>query len=410
VASGAGGPETNPHAFAAWEIRGSRDPARFAALANGSHYLYQHMITPVRDPAPVMHLLRLRRRSTLLAAAAATLLGLGAPPLAAPPARAQGNGGEVHVYSSRHYDTDRELYDAFTKETGIRVRLIEGDADQLIARIGSEGANSPADVLITVDAARLARAKQAGILEPVRSAVLSSRVPAGLRDPDNQWFAVSRRARVIMYDKQKGPPQGLARYEDLADPRFHGQICVRAAAHPYNTALAGSILAADGAAATETWAKGVVANMARPPQGGDRDQFRAIPAGQCQLAIANTYYLGQMLISQRAEDRALAERIGVVFPNQGQGDRGAHVNISGIGLVRTAPNKAAAIRFMEYMTSPRAQELFAVGNMEYPVVDDAPIHPALAGLGSFRADGLDAARDPANAAQALQIMQRAGWR
>ena len=344
----------------------------------------------------------LRRSLGLLAAGVASVL------LAGPGAAQQ--GGEVHVYSSRHYDTDRELYDAFTRETGIRVRLIEGDADQLIQRIRSEGANSPADVLITVDAARLARAKEAGILQPVRSPVLDSRVPASLRDPEGYWFGVSKRARVIMYDRQKGLPEGLARYEDLADPRFRGMVCIRAAAHPYNTSLAGSILAANGPEATEAWARGVVANMARPPQGGDRDQFRAIPAGQCGIAVSNTYYLAQMAVSQRAEDRAVAERIGVLFPNQGAGDRGAHVNISGAGVVRTAPNAAAAQRFLEYLTGPRAQELFAVGNMEYPVVDDAPLHPALAAFGAFREDGLNAARYAANAAQALQIMQRAGWR
>ena len=344
----------------------------------------------------------LRRSLGLLAAGAASVL------LAGPGAAQQ--GAEVHVYSSRHYDTDRELYDAFTRETGIRVRLIEGDADQLIQRIRSEGANSPADVLITVDAARLARAKEAGILQPVRSQVLDSRVPASLRDPEGYWFGVSKRARVIMYDRQKGLPEGLARYEDLADPRFRGMVCIRAAAHPYNTSLAGSILAANGPEATEAWARGVVANMARPPQGGDRDQFRAIPAGQCGIAVSNTYYLAQMAVSQRAEDRAVAERIGVLFPNQGAGDRGAHVNVSGAGVVRTAPNPAAAQRFIEYLTGPRAQELFAVGNMEYPVVDDAPLHPALAAFGAFREDGLNAARYAANAAQALQIMQRAGWR
>jgi iron(III) transport system substrate-binding protein len=348
--------------------------------------------------------LRTPRRHLGLAASALLLL-------AGLPAAAQQQGQqEVNVYSSRHYDTDRELYDAFTRQTGIRVRLIEGDADQLIARIRSEGANSPADVLITVDAARLARAKEAGILQPIRSQVLESRVPASLRDPDGTWFAVSKRARVVMYDKEKGPPAGLTRYEDLAEPRFRGQVCIRAAAHPYNTSLAGSILAANGPERTEDWARGVVANMARPPQGGDRDQFRAIPAGQCGIAVSNTYYLAQMLVSPRAEDRALAERIGVIFPNQGPGDRGAHVNISGAGVVRTSPNKEAAQRFLEYLTSPRAQELFAVGNMEYPVVDDAPVHPAIAGLGAFREDSLNAAVYGSNAAQALQVMQRAGWR
>ena len=340
-----------------------------------------------------------RRRLGLLAAALALAGFAGAT-------QAQ----EVNLYSSRHYDSDRALYEAFTKETGIRVRLIEGDADQLIERIRSEGANSPADVFITVDAARLARAAAAGILQPLRSQVVESRIPAGLRDPDGMWFAVSQRARVVMYDKEKGRPQGLGRYEDLADPRFRGQICTRSANHPYNVSLAASVLAANGPEKAEDWAKGVVANMARPPQGGDRDQFRAIPAGQCGLAIANTYYLAAIGASPREEDKALFARIGVIFPNQAPGDRGAHVNISGAGLVKTAPNREAAVRFLEYLTSNKAQEMFALGNMEYPAVPDAPLHPALTAMGSFRAEPVDAAKTNAHAPQALQIMQRAGWR
>ena len=322
------------------------------------------------------------------------------------PASAQ----EVNLYSSRHYDSDRALYDAFTRETGIRVRLIEGDADQLIERIRNEGANSPADVFITVDAARLARAAGAGVLQPFRSPSVEQRVPAGLRDADGMWFAVSQRARVVMYDKQKGAPEGLTRYEDLADPRFRGQVCARGAAHPYNVSLAASILAANGPERTEAWARGVVANMARPPQGGDRDQFRAIPAGQCQLAIANTYYLAGIGASDRPEDQSLFRRIGVVFPNQAPGDRGAHVNISGAGLVKTAPNRDAAARFLEFLVTDKAQEMFALGNMEYPAVAEAPLHPALRSLGAFRGEPVDASRTNAHAAQALQIMQRAGWR
>jgi iron(III) transport system substrate-binding protein len=343
------------------------------------------------------------RRAFVTGLAALALASHGADPAFA-------QSGEIALYSSRHYNTDRELYDGFTRETGIRVRLIEGDADQLIQRIQTEGANSPADVLITVDAARLHRAREAGVLQPVRSQVLESRVPANLRDPDGYWFGVSKRARVVMYDRQAGPPEGLARVEDLADPRFRGQICVRSSSHPYNTSLTGSVLAANGPEATEAWARGVVANFARPPQGGDRDQFRAIPAGQCRLAIANTYYVGSMLISERAEDRAIAERIGVLFLNQAPGDRGQHVNISGAGVVRTSRNAAAATRFIEYLTGPRAQEIFAVGNMEYPVVADAPVHPVLAAFGTFREDSLNAGIYAANVAEALRIMQRAGWR
>lgn len=338
----------------------------------------------------------------LLGLAAAALLACGIRPAAA--------AGEVNLYSSRHYDSDRALYEAFTKETGIRVRLIEGDADQLIERIRNEGANSPADVFITVDAARLARAANAGVLAPFRSELVDSRIPAALRDPEGMWFAVSKRARVVMYDRERGVPAGLTRYEDLAEPRFKGQICVRTSNHPYNTSLGASILAADGAERTEAWARGFAANLARPPQGGDRDQFRAIPAGQCQLAIANTYYLAAIGASDRPEDKALFARIGVIFPNQAPGDRGTHVNISGAGLVKTAPNRAAATRFLDYLTGDAAQAMFALGNMEYPAVAEAPLHPALAAMGSFRPEAVDADRTNANATQALQIMQRAGWR
>lgn len=341
-------------------------------------------------------------RRLILAALPATLFA-GAPALAQ-------NRGEVAVYSARHYDTDRRLYDAFTRETGIRVRLIEGNADQLVERIRTEGANSPADVLITVDAARLARAKDAGVTQGLRSEILESRIPAGLRDQEGHWFAVTQRARVIMYDRSRGAPQGLTRYEDLADPRFRGQICARAANHPYNVSLAASLLAANGAEATEAWARGVAANLARPPQGGDRDQFRAIPPGQCQLAISNTYYLAAFGASQAPADKALFERIGVIFPNQGAGDRGTHVNISGVALVRGAPNRDNAVRFMEYMTTPEAQQIFALGNMEYPVVAGVPLHPALVAMGEFRAEPVHATQSATNAAEALRIMQRAGWR
>lgn len=328
--------------------------------------------------------------------------GLGAPALA--------QSGEVNVYSARHYDTDRQLFDAFTRESGIRVRLIEGDADQLMARIAAEGANSPADVFITVDAARIARAQEAGLFAPHGSTRINERVPEGLRSADGTWFAISQRARVLMYDRTHGAPEGLARYEDLANPRFRGQICVRAANHPYNVSLAASILAADGHDATEAWARGVTANLARPPQGGDRDQFRAIPSGQCRIAIANTYYLAAVGASQRPEDQALFQRIGVIFPNQGAGDRGTHVNISGAGLVRSAPNRANAVRLLEFLTGPEAQRLLALGNMEYPVVADAELHPALVAMGTFRGEPIQATQRAADAAQALQIMQRAGWR
>lgn len=338
-------------------------------------------------------------RRSLLAAIPATL---------ALPALARAQERVVNLYSSRHYDTDRALYDGFTQQTGVRVRLIEANADQLLERIRAEGTNSPADVLITVDAGRLARAQEAGVLAPAQSAVLDSRIPAALRDPEGHWFGFSTRARVIMYVREQGLPDGLSRYEDLAKPQFRGMVSTRSSGNIYSIGWTASMLAANGEAATEEWARGIAANLSRQPAGGDTDQIRAVAAGQGRLAISNTYYLGNLARSQRAEERAIAERMAVLFPNQA--DRGTHVNISGAGVVRTAPNRAAAVAFLEYLSSPPAQALFADGNSEYPVVADAQPSAFLRGLGDFRRDPLNAARMAALSPEALRVMQRAGWR
>jgi len=314
----------------------------------------------------------------------------------------------LSLYSSRHYDTDRELYDGFTRQSGIRIRLIEANADQLVERIRSEGANSPADVLITVDAGRLASAKQAGVLQAARSAVLEARIPGHLRDPEGLWFGFSVRARVIIYDKAQGLPPGLTRYEDLAKPEYRGMVSNRSSNSAYSIGWTASMLAANGPEATEAWVRGMVANFSRPPAGGDTDQIRAVGAGQGRLAISNTYYLGNLARSQRPEDRALAERMAVLFPNQA--DRGTHVNISGAGVVRTSPNREAAVAFLEYLSSPPAQAIFADGNSEYPVVADSQPSAFLRALGDFRQDQLNAARIGALSPEALRIMQRAGWR
>ncbi|MCX7931850.1 MAG: extracellular solute-binding protein [Rhodovarius sp.] len=334
-----------------------------------------------------------------------SLLSLPAALLAAP-ALAQERA--VHIYSSRHYDADRELWEGFSRSSGIRVRVIEAQVDQLIERIRAEGPNSPADVLVTVDIGRLARAKELQLLQPFPSPLLRARIPAHLRDDDDHWFGFSLRARVIMYDKERGLPEGLARYEDLAKPELRGQVLTRSSGHVYTISLAASVLAANGPAATEAWARGVAANLARAPAGGDTDQIRAMGAGQGRVALANTYYLGLLHRSQRAEDRSLAERIGVLFPNQA--DRGTHVNVSGAGIIRTAPNREAAQAFLEYLSGPQAQAVFAEANMEYPVVADAAVHPFLRGLGAFRQDQISAATLAAHMPEALRIMQRAGWR
>lgn len=339
------------------------------------------------------------QRRILLAGSAA---GLFAPAVL----RAQER--TVSIYSARHYDSDKQIHEAFTQASGIRIRIIEAGADQLIERIRAEGANSPADIFLTVDASRLARAMEAGITQPYASAVIDSRIPEGLREPGGHWFAASRRARVLMYDKAKGAPAGLVRYEDLANDRYKGQITVRSSGNGYNVALASSFLAANGAEATEAWARGIAANLARPPAGGDRDQIRAMMAGQGSIAVSNTYYLGLMSISQQIEERELAQRVGVIFPNQG--DRGTHVNISGAALVKTSPHPAEARAFLEFLTTPAAQRIFALGNMEFPAATEAETHPFLLALGDFRQEAPDGQKLLANAPEALRLMQRAGWR
>jgi iron(III) transport system substrate-binding protein len=320
----------------------------------------------------------------------------------------QGQTQTLNLYSARHYDTDNALYESFSKKTGIKVNLVEAKAEELIERIKSEGANSPADLIITVDAGNLSRAKEAGILQPVSSKVLETAVPASLRDPEGHWFGLSKRARVIVYNKDKVKPSDLSTYEALTDPKWKGRILVRSSNNVYNQSLVGSMLEVNGPQKTEEWARGVVANFARPPEGNDTAQIKAVAAGQGDIAIANSYYVARLLKSDKPEDKAIAQKIGVFFPNQNE--RGAHVNISGGGVVKTAPNKEGAIKFLEYMVSPEAQEIFAKSNYEYPVLEGAALDPVVASLGQFKADATNAAAFGKNNPEALKIMDRAGWK
>lgn len=314
----------------------------------------------------------------------------------------------VNLYSARHYDTDSSLYESFTRSTGIKVNLVEADASQLIERIRREGRNSPADVLITVDSGMLWRAKEAGIFQQVSSSVLNAAVPASLRDPQGFWYGLSKRARVIMYHKDRVNPNELSTYENLADPKWRRKLLVRSSSHVYNQSLTGSILAARGEAATLEWARGVVANLARNPEGGDTPQILALGAGVGDIAIANTYYLPRLIRSAKAEERQVAEKIGVFFPNQG--DRGTHVNLSGGGVVATSPNREGAIKFLEHMVSRESQRIFAEGNSEYPVVPGAELSAVLRSFGEFKEDPLGSSVYGANNPQALRIMDQAGWR
>ena len=311
----------------------------------------------------------------------------------------------VNVYSARHYDTDLALYDGFTAQTGIDVNLIEGGSDGLIERMVNEAEFSPADVLITVDAGRLWRAHEAGVFQAVHSKVLNERIPPHLREPGGHWFGLSKRARVIVYTKANGLPDGISRYEDLADPRLRGKVCMRSSGNIYNLSLLGSLIEHNGEQSASDWATGVVANFHRPAQGNDTAQLRAVAAGECGVSIANTYYVGRLLASADPKDRALTEALSVMFPNQE--DRGAHVNISGAGVTKHAPHRDHAVRFLEYLTGADAQRLFAEGNNEYPVTG-ATTGPIVA-MGDFKEDAVNAALLGANQALAVKVYDRAGW-
>lgn len=314
----------------------------------------------------------------------------------------------LNLYSSRHYDTDEALYANFTKQTGIKINRIEAGEDQLLQRMRAEGDKSPADVLITVDAGRLWRAQQNGLLQPIRNAELEKAIPAHLREPDGHWFGFSKRARVFVVNKDKVKPGDLARYEDLADPKWKGRVLIRSSTNVYMQSLTGSMIATLGAPATEVWAKAVVGNLARAPKGGDTDQIKAVAAGEGDVAVSNTYYFARLANSAKPEDKAVVQNLAVIFPNQD--DRGTHVNISGAGVAKHAPNKANAIKFLEYLASAEAQNYFAKGNYEFPVLANVPLHPVIASWAEFKEDQINAAVFGRNNEDALKLMDRAGWK
>ena len=313
----------------------------------------------------------------------------------------------VNVYSARHYDTDDELIKQFTAETGIEVNIIEGKSDTLLARMTQEGDLSPADVFITVDAGRLRMAEDQGVFQPVRSKALEASLPASVRHPDGLWFGLTKRARVIVASKERVPADLELDYEDLVKPEWNGRVLIRSSANIYNQSLVASMIAAGGESGAEAWCRGLVANLARPPQGGDTDQIRAVAAGEGDVAIVNHYYLAR-LVGGKPEDREVADKVRVIFPNQD--DRGTHVNICGAGVVKTAPNRENAIRFIEFLASEPAQRRFAEGNQEYPSMKDVPTSEILAGFGKFKADRLNASELGANNKKAVQVMDRVGWR
>lgn len=314
----------------------------------------------------------------------------------------------VNVYTHRHYDADKQLFAEFEQLTGIKVNVKTASADELQKLMEMEGANCPADVLLTVDAGRLVRAKEKDLLQPVQSEILNANIPARFRDEEGYWYALTRRARVIVYNKEKVKPSELSTYEELTAPKWKKRILVRPSDNIYNQSLLASFIAHKGEEAALQWAKGIVANMARAPKGNDRDQIYAVANGEGDLAIVNSYYLGQMLNSKDPADTVAAKKIGIFFPNQA--DRGTHVNVSGGGVAKYAPHKENAIRLLEFLSSDRAQQVFAQANQEYPVKPGVPLSAILASWGTFKDDTLAIVQLGKLNAAAVKIFDAAGWK
>lgn len=310
----------------------------------------------------------------------------------------------VNVYSARHYNTDSQLYEGFTEQTGIEVNIIEGKDSELIERIKSEGTSSPADVFITVDAGRLWRAEDEGLFQPTSSEILTNNIPEKLRHPDGLWFGLSQRARIFVYDPEKVTEQEMSTYENLASPEWEGRVCTRSSSNIYSQSLLAWLIEKDGPEQTETWAEGLVNNFAREPEGGDIPQIQGVADGSCELAVVNHYYLARLMKSDDATDRAVAERVAAFFPSE------THMNISGAGVLANAPNSQNAVKLVEYLTGAEAQEFFALQNNEYPAVEGIGLDPVLEGFGEFTASPINVVAYGENAAEALEIADRVGWK
>lgn len=339
---------------------------------------------------------------------------LGAIVLASSAAQAQ--SPTLNIYSARHYPTDEALYSGFTKATGIKINRVDADDAGIISRLKAEGTASPADVILLVDAARLWRGEVEGLFQPAKSKLLEDAIPAQFRgkptaDGASAWYGFSTRARIVVYDKLKVKKDDVDTYEELADPKNKGKLCIRSGSHPYNLSLFGAVLEHLGETQTEAWLKGLVANMARSPKGGDTDQIKAVAAGECGIAVTNTYYLARLMRSTKAEDQAVVERLGIVFPNQASW--GTHVNIAGGAVARHAKHPQEAIKFLEYLASPQAQEHFANGNNEWPVAKGVTLkNAALQAMsaGSFKSETIPISLVGMNQVKVQQMLDRVGFR
>ena len=315
---------------------------------------------------------------------------------------------QINLYTHRHYDSDKILFEKFTKETGIKINVIKGSADQLIQRMISEGKNSPADILLTVDAGRLHRAKEAGVLQSINSKTINKNVPSEMRDPDGFWYGLTVRARVIVYAKDRINSNELSTYEDLATAKWKGKIAIRSSGNIYNQSLMASLIEANGSRRALRWAMGIRKNMARAPRGNDRDQVRAVAAGLADIAVVNTYYLGILANSKEKKDRDVFNKVSVFFPNQN--NRGTHINISGAGIAKYSKNKSDAIKFIEFLTSPEAQETFGKVNYEYPLFIENNKSDLLKSWGTFKADKQNLSILGIRNSEAVKLFDRADWK
>ncbi|EOZ91969.1 Ferric iron ABC transporter, iron-binding protein [Indibacter alkaliphilus LW1] len=314
----------------------------------------------------------------------------------------------VNVYTHRHYEADQQLFDKFTEATGIKVNVVSASADELIQKLELEGASSPADILITVDAGRLHRAKEKDLLQAINSETLETNIPSKYRDPQGSWFGLTYRARILAYSKERVNPESLSTYEALTDEEWKGRVLTRSSENIYNQSLLASIIAHHGKDGAEEWAAALLANMARDPKGSDRDQVKAVAAGEGDVAIVNTYYIGIMLNDSNEEERKAAEKIALFFPNQN--DRGTHINISGAGVTKYAPNKENGIKLIEFLSKAESQEFLANINFEYPVNPNVEFSPLLKGWGEFKSDDLNLSVLGENNSDAVVIFDKVGWK
>ncbi|MDO9552656.1 Fe(3+) ABC transporter substrate-binding protein [Rhodonellum sp.] len=349
-------------------------------------------------PLIYQNMLKTLLKTSLVAALAVSLFSCSSTP----------EEGVVNVYTHRHYEADQLIFDKFTEKTGIKVNVVSASADELIQKLELEGANSPADVLITVDAGRLHRAETKGLLQTISSEILDTNIPSKFRNPEGYWFGLTYRARILAYSKERVKAEELSTYEALTAPEWKGRILTRSSENIYNQSLLASIIAANGSAGAEKWAADLLANMSRSPKGSDRDQVKAVASGEGDVAIVNTYYIGIMLNDANEEERKAAEKVGIFFPNQG--DRGTHINISGAGVTKYAPNKENAIKLLEFLSEPESQEILANINFEYPVNPSVEVSDLLKKWGNFKTDDLNLSKLGENNNEAVIIFDKVGWK